>query len=975
MHKNKGYLSKNISFKTLRKIFFQTSKKRIFIQVLSGIFLFLLANSLFIVWFSYREVEFQIYLENDCDWKNDEKLSGFQKGVFYGPLPKLNMSLYDAPLSIINNRINKFIPGIIGNDYSSAMSIRLFNGGFGENPWELGGLDHKLFSILSPNLSRGRLPATANELLFFQNPDSEQTFQLNETIQLHAIENEQQWPIYNRNYTIVGIITDLESIFLSKNYSADILFWEEAVDSYYTDEYHVLGKFYTSINLWFSIVNNYPEMLTDYITQIDFNYNIKILNSRKLGKYLTTLEDWRFTHPDYYYDFNMLINGQSNDLYFLQQFELYQDLLFSLTSFDNLLLMANLRIIAVSIPLLFIIGLLNLAIFRSGKPALEKAFKVIKIVGLDYHIIRKIILIENYIVSSSSFLGGVLLGFISSLFFIFPFFSSINLIQFISYIFEPFLLLLNLAILIAFFLVRFRTENNKLKEIFHSSIARNQRFTKIREILSLQEIMSLLFGILFLVTGFFGIYLLNIHPDHLLVAWNLSAHHTNLMLFSGFLYFGIIFIAFSIFFFLARLFTFFWSKIGEKYWSSRKNFFSLSLQVFSKKSNNYLSGIVIIFLATFTFIPGLVIVPSMEQHSQISADLQTGCSDILITNWDSNQTFKDTLIKKEEINHVAEVTFYTFHYYEYTGLDDKTYEVNLLAVKSISAFLSTIDLSKLPSEDYSLKDIEALSVDWNYLMNYKYASNHHFDEGVELTNSHFSKVRYIHSMNFVNSYKYFPLLPLSADSFFPSNIISFSLVTSLSTAEKLEKSLLDNDITKNHYLLLGLKEGIIIDSFASELSTDYDLTVLTSLKAKQQFDNLQNRFLVIFLIISSFITIIILVLFGYITAYDIFQERLHLIAAEYRLGAKRSQIYWGFTLELFTQIILPAFLSAILGLLSLRLIGSLFLVQDQAFNQFEPWLPLWIVLFCGCIIFISISGGWFLDLIPQMKKFKILKQE
>jgi hypothetical protein len=126
---------------------------------------------------------------------------------------------------------------------------------------------------------------------------------------------------------------------------------------------------------------------------------------------------------------------------------------------------------------------------------------------------------------------------------------------------------------------------------------------------------------------------------------------------------------------------------------------------------------------------------------------------------------------------------------------------------------------------------------------------------------------------------------------------------------------------------------------------------------------------------NAFFLIILCVIYGYLTANNVYSTRKRIIETEYRLGIDRRSIWWGISLEVISLIILPIMISAIIGSLSLIILDKIIISIIQNFVQFKIWLPWWLYIITPLLALIVILGGWFIGIIPLVNNYRPIKIE
>jgi ABC-type antimicrobial peptide transport system permease subunit len=366
----------------------------------------------------------------------------------------------------------------------------------------------------------------------------------------------------------------------------------------------------------------------------------------------------------------------------------------------------------------------------------------------------------------------------------------------------------------------------------------------------------------------------------------------------------------------------------------------------------------------------------------LERDLQVGCADLLIENWDNYTLPQSEIESIPGVYKTTTVTLVSIHFENIPESDSQytkttTYHVKMLAVHNCEEFNQVIDWKRLGNTRYSEDDIKELSRNLTYLMNKENVKEYGYnDPEVHLHNTFYGEKEKWLTLEYVNSFRWFPLLPLVEENTDPySHEYSFNLVTSLQTIQLLENASSSDSATFSEYLLLRATADGNLTSISEEINNIYDKSsIISRASIESELRLTTNKFTSIFTILCSIIVVLVVFLYGYIRASTIYQYRLRVIEAEFRLGINREEILKGMILEVLLTTVIPILVSLLFGILYLLLLKQLIPIR-QIYCPFTLWLPWWILLLTILISSSLIIGGNSASLVPQVRNYRPVKVE
>ncbi len=942
------------AFKSIFKIFFKTGRKRILITIITGVILFLALTTFFVSWVTYRYNSFYSFIETK-DWLDDNRLSYATQTSKYGEL-EIDQNFMDTQVSYVQTRLNHIISGI-GEKYTTAVSLQFRYYEFNETDTlniKFMAFDNSTENILEDSLVEGRLPVFSNEVLFYRKNGSI-PITLNDDITLG--HNSSATSFVN-NYTVIGIVENVDSAFYQNNRSSDIL---DDYEPHYADYRKFIlydDILITKYDLFLETANSYSGYTGKLSFYIDFDYEFKTVHIRNIQRYIQQFQDDQIFPYSYGFCFDAYV---------------------ALLNFRWTWEEETMSIFASAIPFLLIFGLVSIELFKIGDYELESKFKLMKIQGMEYKAIKKMILLENFIIGAISLLVGSLLGFLIG-YFIFLGMGNYVFNDFIMSLGEPIIFAALIILFILFFVGGYIIENILAKRTAKSTSMRYKERRKriFRRIITAQEFLISLPGIGFIAIGLTGMVIISsffynpiletIEFQLQLIFWFLTG-------------IGFIFLSASVFLLLTRIVAFIWAKIGKRIWKRTKSFLTLSLKHISIYNKDFQRVILASFIVGLGITPGLVLNKSVKEHIPIESNLSVCYSDIIITDWNNyTRQFRENITKIDGIAKVTEFNIYELSKYDLIRSQlgrEKSYDISLVSIENINDFLQILDSKLFEDASFTEEDIIELSNNMTYLMDAKYAKENNYDKDeIFVTSMISSDYNGYYEMTYVNSFDIFPLLYRYDVNYFYKWYERFALVTSELTASQILNHIKsDIYVYSDMNLLIKTSSNAKITKIRDELYRDYGLNTKISSETTEEINADLSIYCIYFFLVGAIISIIATAFFGFITARNIYYRRLRIIESEYQIGAKRNQIWGGFTLELIFIILIPIMLSFGLTIPLLNYVSGFIINMQQSYIKFKPWLPWWFVIILILVICATITSGWLVEIIILMRRYRPIKQE
>jgi len=577
------------------------------------------------------------------------------------------------------------------------------------------------------------------------------------------------------------------------------------------------------------------------------------------------------------------------------------------------------------------------------------------------------IFLEDFIFTFVSFLSGTAIGILIS-YLISRDVSGLSDIFYIDYFKEP-LLLISLGIfLVGFFLLSF---------IIHITIARQstkdvhelykKKRRKIKVLFSTNEFRSFIVALIF---SFISVVLYLLYE---LLGTKIQAfrNYTYQVAFWMMITISIAFIAAFVFIMVARLVSWLWSLLSEKLWTNRLNMMTLSIKHMTDNKNIYQ----LLILGTIVF--GLIILPSLSlkysipNHLKEEADLASGYTNLVVRRFLDPDNELDIYFENiTEIANYTEVIHYKF-------IDDDIeypppFEINALGIEDPEMFAYMINPKFYDESDITIEDILALSNLTCVFFDSSYANEHHYTYNQTILSTRYS--RYETEFRFINSFDYFPLTYYPSQSIF-SKTDAFTIVASRDTIKEFTNNLYFSTYIggETMKLIKPVNESVI--PIIQEKLAEHNIIATTSEEFYDDFIDEINVFNYNNIMFFTILSILCLIFVGYFSGTKVYEDRIRIIEAMYRAGAKRRQILGYFCIEVFIINLIPLIIAIIASYPLIRYVADIYLNVREWYHKFEPNYPIWMVMLViiGGLIIASI--GWWIAITPLIYRYRPVKQE
>ncbi len=960
MYKNIPIETKKISRKQLITFYLKIRKKRIIYSTISFLIFFIVITSFFLIRDNHKTQTFEKYANNLTNWNQDLQVSALNDQITGIWKSNYSSDYLIYTINTLKQTINGIIPNIVNSSYTALMGIQLYDGLY--NPlYNIGSMinafNPNLEFILSSTLTSGRMPSNFSEILYYRGFNDDNNYYINDTLSLNAIRLD--YPSKQiKQYTIVGIIDQLANNLTSNHLSSDVIKQFDNLDS----------LFFTTYDFLIQLINDYYEIQTLILTEIDFEYDFESINTRNTLDNIVNIEQIGEIMSIYY-------NYTYNDISFLmnRDYYVYKDLLSMLKTFDDYWSQETVELIVFSFPVLFVLVIITFEIFNLGKYELIRTMKLFKEFGMKNKRIKRMLLLENSIVIFMSLIISLLMGIL------FCVFISIGSSSSITFLLKGLLTLQTIYSLSLFavflFIGNFLLQTTQLKQIkpIKSDESIKKRKIEIRKIFGIIEFLLLFPSTIMLVIGITGLIMLE--SGGFIVSWTYKIHQLNVIIFWGMTYIGMLLFCLIVFLSLNRLHTWFWNFVGNKSWIKKKNFLTFNLKNLTHFSHSYQRLNLCLFIVGISVLPNLIMSQTLQQHQELEANLNLGCTDLLIPSNDLNKTEIEQLRLIEGVQSLALLTKTTFHFvHYYEPVFPYTKKVTILAIHNITEYLDTVYLTRIGN--LKQENILSLENNYTYMIDSYTADKYGYSNNVILKNTDFTHVHYQEfNLTYVSKFDYFPLLALPDNSYFSEDDEQFNLVTNIHTCNSIKYASSDTPQEEMEYVMIKALNSSMISTIVTIIKSNYHTNILTNESFSSNVNYLTIKLKDRFLILELIIVFILMGLLGFIVSLNIYQYKAKLIIINYQKGLTRKQIWKSLTFELLLSCIVPVIFGTIFSVVYTIFIPKFLITQQQIFKKIAIWLPSWIVILVPLIILSSVLMGWIPCVIFKTKRFKITKQE
>ncbi|MBD3193236.1 MAG: hypothetical protein GF308_21560 [Candidatus Heimdallarchaeota archaeon] len=943
---------RNISLQQLFKIYLKTGRKRVAFSIISGIIIFLAISGLVMVFYTYRFKTFQTYQEENGNWYNDGVISVSSQKAHAGPF---NTSFFPFDSEVIQNVsqdfrqiINDRYPDIEILNYSYGVSVLMYEYNLILNPIEgyilhdLMTVDDAIYNNLDNYLVAGRMPQNSSEILCYK-----RDYQHNATLNSIEYIRPILGPGPSYNYSVVGVVDNLDQMHENNSYSSDLFHWDISSFELNFDTYNRYNTYIMNMTTFVETVigfHDYSGLLTFLL---DANFECSALRLNAMSKYIDLIPP--INDP-------LESDALNHHIMFCPDLEVFFE------EFGLYWVQETAQVLSINAPLFFMIGLLVTVTLNIGSKDVGLAFRRMKLYGLSYPSIRKMIFLENTLITLATFIvgGGVGLGL--------NYAFTANIADrpenfFANFLIEPLFLLFMGVFMLALFSLSFFIQNSIAKKtagLEHEEY--KQKRAKITQIFSTNEFRLFVVGLIFTIISLVLFLIYNFADAET----NLQSNVNYLTLLWFLISCSAAFIMTFIFLLIARMINLFWGFISDAVWPKMVNMFSLSLHHMTVNRGIYQVTIMGALIFGLVILPGFGINSSIQTNLKGEANHAIAGSDLAILSWVDPNNEKDALLQNiSNVDSFAEATIFRVE-------KENEYVIHLLGIEDPSSFLSVIDTGILEGKKVTPEDIQALEAGNNFLANQKFARRNHLQPGDLYDTSDYAL--YPDNITFVDSYDHFPMTPIAKKPLF-SSIDVFSFVGKKSFIGDFVNSLgFDTFVDVKTIKLIKTTDQSAIPQIKEQLQ-EYGLVGVTP---EDYFEDLYSEIeiftrynLLLFGIIASFSLLYI----GYFTGQKIYEERVRIIESLYRVGAERGQIIGLFTFEMILTNLLPILVTVFSSLPLLEIISTNTLGAEEVYYPFKPGIPIWVYFVVTLGGLVLAIGGWLLSLMPSVYRYRPIKQE
>ncbi len=952
--KNELKVKKTPNFKILLKVIFHSNKKSVFLTSFISLLMFVSVTTLVMTWHTNQYNCMINYFEG-YDWNNDYQVSAYSANEGWDTFPE---NLLDDIMNSMRNDVNKIIPGIIPQKTSGLFSTVLNSDT--SKIYEVCTSTDEIIDLMSEHINSGRMPLTYDEIVYLQ-MRNKTLFNLDDVISLYT---SGLYPV-SLNFTVVGIIEDADAILYQDGYSKDILRWEGLLDDTshsFENEQIFEAMFFTSKPLYKEI------SLLDYLPVqaivCDFNYDTTKIRLNGLKKYISSFDNIR----------DSWLYNYKNDEGLSRQTSLnsFWDLANKLEYFNIIMRKETLRIMIYFLPVLAIMIFSIIEAINFSKKSLLSSFWLMKIQGVEDDQLKEIIKLKaiymNLVIGVLGIILSLLLGSVLKV----ALYPNISVGKYLSGLVNPLLLYIivlafSFVIITEYLLLR-NYLNNTVDTQSDRYIVKSKKLLK--KILTKEEVLISLLGLLLFSIGFTGLILLNepmtIISDPLVNFQNFFTIFWTLFLT------GIFCLSIAILLVLVKLVLFISQKIFEIVWKSRRNYLTLSLKSSNFNLNPLRNLLIILLIAGTILYPGMIFRKSHSEHIIVESNLALGCTDILVTNWNSNESLKKEIETLPNILCTAKVTKYHYEYFSLSILKSWNCELDILALHNLTEFNQVVDFSKINSEVLSDK-INLLKEQHSFLVDKHFAKQYNNFEGIDIYSTDYWNPTNEILLEYIGSYDHFPLLTQMHTLPFEMFEPTFTMVMTDINAQLLVDINPSNFAPKGFLLIkTNSKNNAEIQKY---LLDNYDLNTKVSSDTLNELNVFNTNFREYFLIILVILIAILLLLLGFISSSNTFQNNIQSIEASYRVGATKRQLFVSYSLELQMVILFPLLISVIGGFFLQKALSSFLYNSLITYKPIELWIPIWLIGVILSVEYVSLMLGWSLKFSYDLKSYQPIRQE
>ena len=944
-------------------ILLKNDSRRFFYTTATVLLAIVILTSFLTTWYSTQQVNFLTYVTDN----RENNISAYYSTIKDGFIPNYNTQYLEDLTTEIQETMQSIYSGVFTEKISSLMSVELFvqsNTSVEFTRTELRTTIADNLQLLNNSLIAGRMPENSSEILYLQE-QNEPSYLVGEQISFHTVYIPNS---YACNFTIVGILGPLENQFEMNGYSPYIAHWQKHVENY-RYLFTTREVFYTSAANFFPAINSFSEIDTGRAVIVDFVYDYSKLEIQKNTQYIT--EHQAILETTYLFTTEPV-----------EPISLCKDLYSTLQNYNYFWTYETIKSFLLLAPVFFLFFFVVNELNSGEQVKFKNIIYKMKLQGISNNAIRLLLLLKALLMYMLVASIGTLIGLLITLGIVQSMSIAITLLEISSLLLGPLYLTMILATIIALVTNMLLSENYLVRKtsvmISKTLKKEKQKDSKKRIWLTVNEQICFLIGLGVTLPG--GI-LLMIFPLETAandsITYNIA---TIIAIISwGLVIIGALILAIGVFNVIARIILNQIVVIGEREWIINKNRLGYILKNIITNKENYKRLIIIALIVNIGVLPGVIIAPSIQKQVTLERDLHTGCTDLVLEGWDNSRIQQQSIEAITGVQQTTEVSIVNV-YYEYSPHFGSTtsYNVKIVVIHNCEEFNEVINWKSLGQACYSEKDIISLAKNLTYLMDKDFAKKHNFnDPEVILHNNFYGEKITSLDLEYINSFEYFPLLPIMQENriSFEVSRISFRLVTSLQTIQLLEQASNSSSATFENYLLVKTTTSSNVTATINGIKELCPWVMIRSPTTEESnLHQATNTFTAIFSIVCAIIFVLVVVLYGHILASIIYLQRLRIIETEFRLGINKRQIGQGMLLEVLLTTSVPIILSILFSILYMLIIKQTIPIQEH-YHEFSLWMPWWLLLLLILLGEGLILGGNSSGLLPLLKRYQPVKVE
>ena len=939
-------------------IFIKTSRRRVLLTLVCGVVIFILITSFSLLAYNYRYNFYLNYLEENENYLNDGFVSVSSSRFTSGDL-NFTPSFLEEIAADFSTFPDDYFPNVEVINTTTYLSAQLFTriwdplvGNWEAESNKVFTVDDESFSLFNASLIYGRLPQNASELAIIENQNN--IHNTSDYIDLY----QSEYLDYSQNFSIVGIIKINEEAFIDAGISVDIFDYTFNLETNFFN-YEPRETFVTNYSLFRDLTDPYTLYRGQIQYLVDMEYDCSEIRISKLNEYILNLP-----RP----------TGLPTSL-FIQSYVLpCEDLEVVFLGFIDGWIAKTIRLMTINMPILLIIGLVTAVVLNIGAKDLDSAYRRMKMHGLSYNKIRAMVFLENSSFSIISLLTGVGIGLGINFLIIY---NQPNrpLNYYVDFLREPLLFLLIGTFFLGFLVISYIIQNTIAKKASKTiSEGYKTKRVKFKNMFSTNEFRLFTFTLLLTLISV-ALYFLFGREDSTAISTNISYVTIFWFLVSCSVAMLLVFVLLI----MARIINLFWTLVNKLSWKKNFNIGSLAIKHLTVSKKTYQFAIFTALIFGVLILPSLGIESSLKENLKYEANLNIGSSDLAIVDWVDPEDERDYIFDDiDGIVNFTEVIFYRVINYEATALSPAI-TLNLVALEDIEMFLDVVNFDLLNDPSWNQEDILSLNkMDENGIMlDKKSARKLDFEPGNSYISSEFT--RNYHNFSVKQTYNYFPCNPIPKKSIFDTARKVYSFVGNYFTIKRITNDIsFSAGVQTIRYKLIKVENETVIPSIKSQLASyefvkEENIYNLDDMRTELylEIDNFSKYNIYFY----AFLISILIIFVGYFTGLKAFDERIKVVEILYRVGSERRKMLGIFMIENSLINALPLIFAMFVSLPLIRIVEIYAFGVKEIFYKFKPGIPVWLFILMILLGLLGSALGWIIGMLPQLLRYKPVKQE